>query len=246
MSPTYIALIILFGVAIMAGVAFVIQDLENKKRERNLRLLTLKTAIRRATHLLDSFPPILVTNEIHTLLCKYISVRLDAIVELDPSPANKNLQSEFHARASSVPEVLNHPAGSMSVFQNSVEANRALGVVKEFAGFVAEIGNKKDIRPDQAEHLTKEAKRLYLRIEIDIDLIQAKEIEETQSAEVVVHYYRSCFKKLQSLNINQALDRQLYEIRTHITQLAEQIDQHNEEKRQAEEATKNTGKKFNF
>lgn len=57
MSPTYIALIILFGVAIMAGIAFAVQDYENKKREKNLRLLTLKTAIRRATHLLESFPP---------------------------------------------------------------------------------------------------------------------------------------------------------------------------------------------
>ncbi|MGB0206298.1 MAG: hypothetical protein ACPF9K_14820 [Neptuniibacter sp.] len=246
MSPTYIALIILFGVAIMAGIAFAVQDYENKKREKNLRLLTLKTAIRRATHLLESFPPILISNEIHNLLCKYISVRWDAVVELEASETNKQQQSTFQARAASVPEAMNHPAGSMSVFNNSVEANRALGVVKEFAGFVSEIANKGDIRAEQAEHLTKEAKRIYMRIEIDIDLIQAMETEETQTAEVVIHYYRSCFKKLQNLNINQALDRQLYEIRTHITQLAEQIDQHHEEKLQAEEAAKDSGKKFNF
>lgn len=173
-------------------------------------------------------------------------MRWDAVVELEPSETNKTQQSTFQARAASIPEAMNHPAGSMSVFTNSVEANRALGVVKEFAGFVSEIASKGDIRAEQAEHLTKEAKRIYMRIEIDIDLIKALETEETQAAEVVIHYYRSCFKKLQNLNINQALDRQLYEIRTHLTQLAEQIDQHQEEKLQAEEAAKDTGKKFNF
>lgn len=246
MSPTYIALIILFGVAIMAGVAFAVQDYENKKREKNLRLLTLKTAIRRATHLLEAFPPLIITNEIHSLLCQYLTARWNAIVELEPNETNKAQQSSFQAQASMVPESVNHPAGSMTVFSNSVEASRALGVVKEFAGFIAEIKNKGDINSDLADRLTMDAKRIYMRIEIDIDIMNALETEEHQGPEVVIHYYRSCFKKLQNLNINQALDRQLYEIRTHITQLAEKIDQQNEDKRIEAEKEKDSGKKFNF
>ncbi|MGH1463065.1 MAG: hypothetical protein ACRBB6_13630 [Neptuniibacter sp.] len=246
MSPTHIALTILFGVALMAGVGFVIQDIENKKRARRLRLITLKAAIRRATHLLESYPPILITDEIHSLLTKYLAARWDAIIELEPSTDNKTQQSSFQALAASVPEAFHHPAGSITVFSNSVEATRALGVVKEFAGFIAELGSKGDLRADQVERITKDAKRSYIRIEIDIDLMKALEIEETQSAEVVIHYYRSCFKKLQNLNTNQMLDRQLYEIRTHMTQLAEEIDQHHEEKRLEEEKEKHTGKKFNF
>ncbi|MCP4611784.1 MAG: hypothetical protein GY845_24005 [Planctomycetes bacterium] len=246
MSPTYIALIILFGVAIMAGIAFAVQDFENKKREKNLRLITLKTAIRRATHLLEAFPPILMTNEIHALLCKYLSVRWSAAVDLEPSETNKQQHAAFQALAANVPDAVSHPTGSLSVFTNSVEAARALGVIKEFAGFVAEIKNKGDIGADVADRLTKDAKRIYMRVEIDMDLINALETEETQGPDVVIHYYRSCFTKLQNLNHNQALDRQLYEIRTHITQLAEQIDQITEEKRLEEEKQKDSGKKFNF
>lgn len=246
MSPTYIALIILFGVAIMAGVAFAVQDFENKKREKNLRLIALKGSARRASHLLEAFPPLIITPEIHSLLCQYLTSRWNAIMELEPTVTNKAQQDALLGQSAAVPEAVNHPAGSLTVFSNSVEAARALGVVKEFAGFIAELKNKGDINADLADRLTIDAKRIYLRIEIDMDLMSAKETEETQNAEVVIPHYRNCFKKLQNLNINQALDRQLYEIRTHITKLAEQIDQHNEEKRLAAEQEKDTGKKFNF
>ncbi|WP_286237452.1 hypothetical protein [Neptuniibacter halophilus] len=246
MSPTYIALIILLGVAVMAGIGFAVQDIENKKRERNLRLIGLKTAIRRASHLFESFPPILMTSDIRALLVKYLEVRWDAVVELDGSESNRSQQAAFKAAASSIQDAVSHPSGSMTVFPTSIEASRALGVIKEFAQFIAELKNKGEIKGDVADKLTKEARRLYARVEVDIDLMSAIETEQQRGPEVVIHHYRSCFSKLQNLNHNQSLDRQLYEIRTHLTQLAEEIDRLNEEKRVAEEQEKDSGKKFNF
>ena len=246
MSPTYIALIILFGVALMAGIAFVIQDIENKKRERNLRLISLKTGIRRASHLFESFPPILMSTEIRTLLCKYLEARWNAVVELDPSDNNKQQQSSFQAQASMLPDAISHPSGSMTVFNGETEAARALGIIKEFAQFIAEIKNKGEINSDTADSLTKDAKRTFARIEVDLDLMSALETEQSRGPEVVIHHYRSCFSKLQNLNHNQALDRQLYEIRTHLTTLAEKIDAEAEAKKIEQEQEKDTGKKFNF
>ena len=246
MSPTYIALIILLGVAVMAGIGFAVQDIENKKRERNLKLVGLKTAIRRASHLFESFPPILITSEIRALLVKYLEVRWAAVVELEATESNRQQRAAFQALAVSVPEAVSHPSGSLSVFATQNEAARALGIIKEFAQFVAEIKNKGEINADVAEALTKDAKRLYIRVEVDFDLMNAQETEATQGPEVVIHQYRNCFSKLQNLNQNQTLDRQLYEIRTHITNLAEQIDQDNEEKRIAKEKEQDSGKKFNF
>ena len=246
MSPTYIALIILFGVALMAGIAFVIQDIENKKRERNLRLISLKTGIRRASHLFESFPPILMSTEIRTLLCKYLEARWNAVVELDPSDSNKQQQSSFQAQASMLPDAVSHPSGSMTVFGGQTEAARALGIIKEFAQFIAEIKNKGEINAETADNLTKDAKRTYARIEVDLDLMAAFETEQSRGPEVVIHHYRSCFSKLQNLNHNQALDRQLYEIRTHLTTLAEKIDAEAEAKKIEQEQEHDTGKKFNF
>jgi len=246
MSPTYIALIILFGVALMAGIAFVIQDIENKKRERNLRLISLKTGIRRASHLFESFPPILMSTEIRTLLCKYLEARWNAVVELDPSDSNKQQKNAFQAQASMLPDAISHPSGSMTVFSGETEAARALGIIKEFAQFIAEIKNKGEINSDTADSLTKDAKRTFARIEVDLDLMSALETEQIRGPEVVIHHYRSCFSKLQNLNHNQALDRQLYEIRTHLTTLAEKIDAEAEAKKIKQEQEHDTGKKFNF
>ncbi|WP_415900487.1 hypothetical protein [Neptuniibacter sp. QD48_11] len=246
MSPTYIGLLILLGVAVMAGIGFAVQDIENKKRERSLRLITLKTAIRRASHLFEAFPPILLTSEIRALLVKYLEVRWNAVVELDGSESNRQQQAAFQAMVGTAQDPVSHPSGSMTLFANPNEAARALGVIKEFAQFISEIKNKGELNGNTADQLTLEAKRIYGRIEVDIDLMSAIETEERQGPEVVVHHYRSCFSKLQNLNRNQELDRQLYEIRTHLTRLAEDIDQANEEKRIAKEQEKDSGKKFNF
>lgn len=246
MSPTHIGLLILLGVAVMAGIGFAVQDIENKKRERNLRLITLKTAIRRASHLFEAFPPILQTAEIRTLLVKYLEVRWNAVVELDNSESNRQQQAAFQTMAADIQEAIGHPAGSLTVFSTQTEAARALGVIKEFAQFVSEIKNKGEISADAADNLTRVAKQLYARVEVDSDLMNAIETEQHQGPEVVVHQYRSCFSKLQHLNQNQELDRQLYEIRTHLSNLAEQIDQANEAKRIAEEQEQDSGKKFNF
>lgn len=246
MSPTYIALIILFGVALMAGIAFVIQDIENKKRERNLRLISLKTGIRRASHLLESYPPLLMSTDIHTLLCKYLGARWSAIIELDPSENNQQQQAKFQSEAAALPDAVSHPAGSMTAFNNQTDAVRAMGIIKEFAQFIAEIKSKGEINGDLADKLTKSAKQTYARIEVDIDLMNAIEIEEVRGPDVVIHHYRNCFSKLQKLNHNQTLDRQLYEIRTHLSQLAESIDKAEEEKLKEEDTKGDEGKKFNF
>lgn len=246
MSPTYIALIILFGVALMAGIAFVIQDIENKKRERNLRLISLKTGIRRASHLLESYPPILMSSDIHNLLCQYLSARWTAIIELDPSEHNQQQHAKFQSEAATLPDAVAHPVGSMTVFKNQSDAVRAMAIVKEFAQFIAEIKGKGEINSDVADRLIKDAKQTYARIEVDIDLMGALETEQARGPEVVIHHYRSCFSKLQNLNHNQVLDRQLYEIRTHLNQLAESIDKAAEEKIKEDERKEDNGKKFNF
>eukprot|EP00764_Aduncisulcus_paluster_P009538 gnl/Carplike_NY0171/3171_a4262_287.p1 GENE.gnl/Carplike_NY0171/3171_a4262_287~~gnl/Carplike_NY0171/3171_a4262_287.p1 ORF type:complete len:247 (-),score=-5.02 gnl/Carplike_NY0171/3171_a4262_287:97-837(-) len=246
MSPTYIAVIILCGVALMSCIAFIIQDIENKKRERNLRLISLKSGIRRATHLLDAFPPILLTTEIRALLCKYLEARWNAVVELDPSDSNKQQRSALQAQAAILPEPIPHPVGSMSIFNSHTEAARAMGIIKELAQFIIDIKNKGDLNSDSADNLTKAAKRIYARVEVDLDLLNALETEKSRGPEVVIHHYRSCFSKLQNLNNHQTLDRQLYEIRTHVTQLAEKIDAAAEEKAKEKELEKDSGKKFNF
>lgn len=246
MSPTSIGLLILLGVALMAGIGFAVQDIENKKRARKLRLIQLKTAIRRADHLFGSLPPLLMTPDVRTLLVKYLEARWKAVVELEPTETHKQQQAAFQGIVAATPEAVGHPSGSMTVFRNTDEATRALAVIKELAQFVAQLQSKGEVKGSIAEKLMKEAKRSYGRIEVDIDLMTIQETEAHQRPEVIVHQYRNCFSKLEKYNTDQTLDRQLYEIRTHISQLEEEVEQHNEEKRIAAEQEKDTGKKFNF
>lgn len=246
MNPTYMAVVILLSIAVMAGVALAVQDSENKKRAKQLKLMGLKSAIRKASHLLEAFPPVLLSTDARGFLCKYLEVRWSKIVELEATQENIQQQQEFIALVADIPEVVGHPEGSMTVFNNRTDAIHALGVVKEFGQFIAEIHAKSEIIDDVAERFIKEAKILYSRTEVDLDLINAIETEQNHSPDVVIHQYRSCFSKLQNLNLNQTLDWQIYEIRAHLTLLAERMEKDNEAKRIAAEQEKEVGRSFKF
>ncbi|MFW1678384.1 hypothetical protein ACFVYJ_11495 [Pontibacter sp. JAM-7] len=246
MSPLKIALLILLGVGIMAALGMVIQDIEIRKRERKLKLMRLKNAIRRATHLLENLPQLLVTPGLRSMLKAYLVSRWDTVLQLEPSPANQEQKAQILNQLQSIPEATPHPDGQMTIFTSHDEASRALAIVKELGQFIADIQQQGNISKEVADQLLLQAKRSYKRLEVDIDLIQAQESESHQGPEVVIHHYRNCYGKLQHLNQDHFLDRQLFEIRNHLEQLAAAIEISQEEKQQKEQQEKTEGRKFNF
>ena len=139
MSPLKIALFILLGVGLMAVLGVVIQDHENKKRERKLKLMRLHNAIRRASHLLENLPQLLITNDLRAMLKAYLVSRWDAVLEMEPNQNNRDQKSAILQHLQSLPEAVPHPEGQMTLFQNREEAGRALAIVKELGQFIADI-----------------------------------------------------------------------------------------------------------
>ncbi|WP_027858447.1 hypothetical protein [Marinobacterium jannaschii] len=225
MGPTETGLLILLGIGLMAAIALFIQAQESRRRERSLLIMHLRTSIRRAEHLLDNTPAIFLTPEIRKLLLAYLESKVTQLIETNETSESKDKLSRIQELSALGPEPTPHPAGSMTVFRDQPEAQQARALLRELAKFIDDVQKKGELNSSIASKLTDEVKRNYQRVNHDLELMAAIEAEETRGAKVAAHYYRHCYSNLQKLNINQILDRQLFEIRRHINELSEKIAQ---------------------
>ncbi|MBY4675437.1 hypothetical protein [Marinobacterium arenosum] len=239
MGPTETGLLILTGVAILAVVAFVAQNIENTKRERHLKLMRLRDNVRRADHLLSSFPALLLTFELKKLLARYLQQQWQAILELENSEENQRQLKRVVDIGNQKPAPIPHPEGSLTAFASPAEAAQAQSLLREQAQFINDIEKRGELPAQAARGYLVQVKRAYTRASIELEIWEAIEIERMTGSEASLPKLRGCFMKLERLNHDQSLDRQLYELRTHIaklTQMKEETDRQwaEERKREAE------------
>ncbi len=231
-------------VLVMAMIAFVIQSVENQRRERRMRLLLLKDQVRRASHLLYTLPEHYITQEIRDLLVKYLQQRWKGVLELENSPDNRQKLSELEEFAEQPLPVVEHPAGSMTLHTDRSHAERTAALLRELFQFLSELKAGGMLSGLQASEVIYQVKEAYTRTHIDVELMEAIEVEMGRGAAAALPRYRSAAAKLQSLNQTQQLDRQLYELGTHIDELQAQVAEERkvreaeERKRQQEEAAR--------
>ncbi|GAA0789178.1 hypothetical protein [Marinobacterium sediminicola] len=244
MSPTQTGLIIVAVIVVMAMIAFTIQTVENQRRERRMRLLLLKDQVRRATHLLHTLPEHYITREIRDVLVRYAQQRWKSILELESSNDNRQKLNELNEFASLPLPVVEHPAGSMTLHTDRSHAERTASLLRELFQFLSELKASGLLSGVHASEVIYQVKEAYTRTRIDVELMDAIEVEAGRGAAAALPRFRTACSKLQSLNQTQQLDRQLYELGTHMEKLQIQVEEERkareaeQKKRLAEEAAK--------
>ncbi|MBV0934924.1 hypothetical protein [Marinobacterium weihaiense] len=242
MTPTETGLVIVAVVVLMAIIAFTVQSIENQRRERRMRLLLLKDQVRRADHLLHSLPDHYITREIRDLLVRYLQQRWKLILELANSPENRQKLEDAKALGSQPLPVVEHPEGSMTLHTDRNHAERTAALLRELFQFLSELKAGKLLSSIQAAEVVYQVKEAYTRTRIDVELMDAMEVESARGAAAALPRYRTACAKLQQLNQTQQLDRQLYELGVHLDRLQEQVNadraarEEEERRRRAEEA----------
>lgn len=247
MDPTKIALLILCGVGLMAIAAYAIQAAENRKKARLLRLMKLNGDIRRAHHLLSNFPPLLQTVDIQKLLTQYLVQRCAMALELEESEKNQKFLSQAKEKASTTAEPVPHPEGSITLFPNPTDAQRARAIIKEFVKFLKEAEVNGELSAKVCHPLLLQARECFDRTEIDLQLHEAQTAEEINAGKGAFLIYKKCFIRLSDLDKNHSLDRQMFELRNRMNMLAVIIEKHNEEERERiRKETEENEKRFMF
>ncbi|MBR9830395.1 MAG: hypothetical protein GYB41_17475 [Oceanospirillales bacterium] len=244
MTPTQTGLMIVAVIMVMAMIAFTIQSIENQRRERRMKLLLLKDQVRRADHLLHSLPEHYITQEIRDLLVQYLHRRWKLILELENTTDNQQKVSDMDAFAALPLPVVEHPEGSMTLHTDRNHAERTAALLRELFQFLSELQAGKVISDMRASEVIYQVKEAYTRTRLDVELMDALEVESARGPSVALPRYRTVCAKLQGLNQTQQLDRQLYELGVHMDGLQVQVDEAREQreaeerKRREEEAAK--------
>lgn len=244
MNPTTIALLILGGVGVMSAIAYTIQLFENRKKARQLQLMKLQAAIRRAHHLLTNFPTVLHSPEIIKFLSAYLTQRCQAALALEQSENTEKLLSESKAKAEVATDAPSHPEGVLTVFDSPNGAQRARAILKEFVKFLKEAESHGEINSSLSQPLIQQARNCFERAEIDIELHEAMVSEGVNDGKRSFNTYKKCFIRLSDLSKNHSLDRQLFELRNRMNTLAAYIEKKTEEERERRRQEEEEANKF--
>lgn len=244
MTPTETGLLIIAVVVVMAAIAFTIQSIENERRERRMRLLVLKDQVRRADHLLRTLPEHYITREIRDLLVQYLRQRWKLTLELERTEENRQGLQEIEELGSQSLPVVEHPSGSMTLHTDRNHAERTASLLRELFQFLSELKQQGGVRASDVEEVVHQVKEAYTRTRIDVEIMDAIETELARGAAPALPRFRTAMAKLQGFNSSQQLDKQVYEISTHIDELQEIVERERKEKeaeekrRRAEERAK--------
>lgn len=234
MSPTETGLIIVAVVIVMATIAFSIQTVENQRRERRMRLLMLKDNVRRADHLLHTLPEHYITREIRDILVKYLQNRWKQVMELENTQDNRQKLSAMEAFAAEPLPVVEHPPGSMTLHTDRNHAQRTAALLRELFQFLTELKTSGMLPAATTQDVIYQVKEAYTRTRIDVEIMEAMEVEQQRGVAPALPRYRTAAGKLQRLNQTQQLDRQIYELSAHMDKI-QAIVEHERLQREAEE-----------
>jgi hypothetical protein len=89
-----------------------------------------------------------------------------------------------------------------------------------------------------------QVKEAYTRTRLDVEIMEAQDVEQLRGPAPALPRYRTAAAKLQRLNQTQQLDRQIYELSAHMDKLQAIVERERlrreaqEEQQRAEEAAK--------
>ena len=225
MTPIQIALLIGFGVGALVVLASFIQQVEDKKKAKKMRIMHLRTSIRRCSHLLDNIPSHFMTTELHQVLSRYLEFQCKASLELEENNTIKKQLDDIQASKKKNYEPEPHPEGSVTLFATPHLALRAKAIVKELAQFLKSIKGHGEVSSTVCDRLIEDTKVSYQRADIDYELHEILAAEPHQNVKMTVSMLRNIFGRLGKINVDHVVDRQLYEVRSHLHKLARELDE---------------------
>ena len=230
MTPIQTGLLILAGLGLFIIAALVMQGIENQKRQKRLRVLAVKDQIRRADHLFHALPAPLRTAAMDKLLINYLLQHWREIASLDSAAGAKAQIEALNLRTQQLSDGPVAAAG-LTLFPDREQARSARAIMREFAQFLTDLTKSGRYSVGQIQPIMNQAKIAYARARLDLELMDAKLIEQNRGPTVALHQYRSCIRTIEKLKNYVQMDAQL----AHTENLLQQAELRTEEERERQQ-----------
>ena len=211
-----VPMIIALLVALISYVCLA-QYLEKKRALQQRLLMTLKTRHRNITHMLSSFPPNFLPNELASLV---YTALIDICQQLQTiEPENSQNPDEIVHLNIKLDALLTAKASQRVVPDSPQQMKDIRQHLQTLQHFVNQQEVLKAIDKDQAADYLEQVNALNFQVLIDEFIHQAKVAQQSGKLSPAIHYYNLAKTQLQAENKNQMYDEQLEQLDLVISKL---------------------------
>jgi hypothetical protein len=219
MGPTETTAMILIGVAVMTIAAIAVQQAEDERRERHIKILNLLDQTRGIEHILLNLPILFQTPALRSCLINALKRIWQTIIQLERSEKHRYKLDELTAMESVEPSDLPLSANNITYFSDRNSAMQARAMIRESVQILAQLHQTQQVQQTTAYALAMDLKRGFKRCSVDITLLEALEQTEDHGPRVALHKFRGALMVLKRLNKDHSLSEQIANIRQLIAKL---------------------------
>ncbi|EPJ43543.1 MAG: hypothetical protein OFPI_42390 [Osedax symbiont Rs2] len=216
MGQTQTGLLILAIIVVLGSIAYTIQTIEERKRARKLLIMSLKSQIRNSVNIYQGLPDVFMTAELHEFISRFIISKMSRLLSIDDTEESRRSLSNFREKANNRDISLQHPEGSMSIYQDEGQVHHALGQLKEITRWLGELSKSRQISEFSFNELGWQTKDFYDRVSCDIEILDAIDTQKVHGEKAAFHKFSIAVKSLNNLNQSEALDSQIFAIHRHM------------------------------
>ncbi|WP_210398209.1 hypothetical protein [Motiliproteus sediminis] len=199
MDAGTIAALIIVGIVVMVGVAFVAQSLENARQERHRQVLALTDHARQLWNSLHGIPPVYLLPELRQFLIAELTRCYRQILTLEPRHPQANGQLK------QLNELAQQPGERQidtltPAFTDHVSGQQIRTELKHLVNHIVRLHSDGLVDKAQAQQQINLGKALFSLVSIDIGLLTAREMEHGDNAKAALAHYSTCLKHLEKLD----------------------------------------------
>lgn len=222
MSPATIVTLIVVGIVVMVGAAFVAQSMENARKARALKIKVINERIRRISSMLSDIPHQYMTADLRQFLLTMLKRSCHEILQLDSRHAgagalakkiNDLQQQEFKSALDS----LKPP------FSDTISGQGLRARIKDLVNTIVAMNKEGSLDKGAAIKYSNQGKMMFELISIDIALITARNAEQSKKTKLAIAHYGSCLKKLKRINSQNLFNKRIQHLTNKLKQLNEKL-----------------------
>jgi hypothetical protein len=200
MATETIITVMIIGLLVMVGVAFVIHTVERNRREKRRQEALLHKRASNLQYMLDSFPQNFLGSELKVLVCQSLLNIYEQLKQIEPG------KREYTKRSSAISQRIQEFAKqkNQASYQplNSPEQIKEIKNLLEMLNtFIIQLLKQKSISKEQANNYTVQLQQLMHQTSIDTYSIAARDAESKGKYKLAIHYYQSALDKLRKQNL---------------------------------------------
>lgn len=223
MSPAVIVTLIIVGIVVMVGAAFIAQSVENARKERLRRIAIINDRIRHLSGTLNDIPNQYMTTDLRQFVIGLIRQSCAALFTLAPNHSGATAQlkklDELSTQA-----FANELDSLQPPFEDPVTGQNIRTRIKDLVNILVALNKDGSLEKSLAVKYVNQGKMLFELISVDVSLLAARHSEKDENTfKAALINYSSCLKKIQKINTQSQFTHRIAHLQAKTEQLQQKV-----------------------